>query len=133
MHPRAARRLGELVTAPEARRLLRGRPRRASEAGAFLTGDAAGGVDPVLGCGVAIALATGVAAAHAARDVVHSGSGAPERRYARRVRAETSLRGGVARALLFLAAHPAVQDAVAGALALWPGGARRLALAVGGA
>jgi hypothetical protein len=87
----------------------------------------------VLGCGVAIALATGVAAAHAARDVVHSGSGAPERLYARRVRAETSLRGGVARALLFLAAHPAVQDAVAGALALWPGGARRLALAVGGA
>ncbi|MSR61505.1 MAG: hypothetical protein EXS08_03525 [Planctomycetes bacterium] len=131
-HPRAAAALGAWVTPPEARALERARPRRVAHEGAFLAGDAAGGVDPVLGCGVAIALVTGLAAARAARAVLTHGSGAPERSYARCVRRETRLRRIVARALTALGAHPRLQEVVAAALTLWPGAATGLAARVAG-
>jgi flavin-dependent dehydrogenase len=73
----------------------------------FLVGDAAGGVDPIVGCGVSVALTTGVAAARGALALLE---GAPprriEREYARIVRRETRSRARLARALLSLARHP---------------------------
>ena len=48
-HPEAQAHLGAIVTPPGARALDARRPRRASEAGAFLAGDAAGAVDPIVG------------------------------------------------------------------------------------
>lgn len=131
-HPRVRPVLGAWVTPPEGRALSRARPRRVAEAGAFLAGDASGGVDPVLGCGVAIALTTGLAAAEAARQVSSTGSGAPERRYARFVRRETSLRRAVASGLAFLAAHPRAQQGFARLLAAWPAGGQRLAARIAG-
>lgn len=132
-HPRAARRLGRWITAPEGRALTHRHPRCVARDGAFLSGDATGGVDPVLGCGVSVALTTGLAAAEAAGRALTRGSGAPERWYARVVRRETSLRRGVAQALVFLAAHPRLQCGVARLFTAWPEGAAHLARQVGGA
>lgn len=129
-HPRARAVLGPWTTRPEARALHRPCPRRVADRGAFLAGDAAGGVDPVLGCGVAIALATGIAAGHAAACVIRQGSGEPERAYARRVARETELRRTVARALTCLADHPRLQELVAHLFQVWPAGGRRLARSV---
>ncbi len=131
-HPLAAGRLGGLVTGPECRALSRARPRSVARAGAFLAGDAAGAVDPVLGCGVAIALCTGPAAARAAADVLEDGGGAPERAYRRFVARETHLRARLARGLVFLSAHPPLQEAVARAIGAAPPLGRALARAVSG-
>jgi flavin-dependent dehydrogenase len=131
-HPRVARVLGAWVTAPESRLLSRPSPRRVALEGAFLAGDAAGGVDPVLGCGVAIALATGLAAARAAGLALERGARASERSYARFVRHETRLRRGVAHGLTLLAVHPRAQAAVARVLSAWPAGAERLAARIAG-
>jgi 2-polyprenyl-6-methoxyphenol hydroxylase-like FAD-dependent oxidoreductase len=131
-HPRAARTLGDWVTPPEARALTRALPRRAAASGAFLVGDAAGGVDPVLGCGVAIALSTGLAAARAARCVLSGGSGAPERQYIRFAAGETRCRRMLADGLVFLARHPWLQANVARALSAWPTASTRLAKRVAG-
>lgn len=131
-HPRAAARLGPLLTPPEARSLGRPFPREVARAGAFLAGDSAGGVDPVLGCGVAIALRTGLAAGRAAAGVLACGSGEPERAYARFVALETGLRARLARSLVFLSAHPHLQDVVARALTSAPPLARALATGVAG-
>ncbi len=131
-HPRAARVLGDWITAPEARALARACPPRVARAGAFLAGDAAGGVDPVLGCGVAIALGTGLAAACAARGVLIQGSGARERSYADLVRRETRARRALANGLLLLARHPRLQEGVARGLAAWPAAGARLARKVAG-
>jgi flavin-dependent dehydrogenase len=131
-HPLAAASLGELVTAPELRALGRARPHDLARAGAFLAGDAAGGVDPVLGCGVALALCSGRAAGAAAAEVRATGSGAPERRYARYVAEETRLRARIAGSLVFLAAHPALQEGLAHALRAAPFLARSLARRIAG-
>lgn len=131
-HPRAARLLGEWVTAPEARALERAVPRRVAAGGAFLAGDAAGGVDPVLGCGVAIALATGLGAARAAQGVLSRGSGAEERAYADLVRQETRFRRALANGLLLLARHPRMQAGVARFLRTWPAAGAGLARRVAG-
>jgi flavin-dependent dehydrogenase len=131
-HPRAARLLGELVTAPEARVLERALPRRVAAGGAFLAGDAAGGVDPVLGCGVAIALVTGLGAASAAQGVLLRGSGAEERAYADLVRQETRFRRALANGLLILARHPRMQAGVARFLRAWPAAGAGLARRVAG-
>lgn len=132
-HPRAAAHLGDWVTAPEARALARARPRCTAEAGAFLAGDASGGIDPVLGCGVALALATGIAAGTAATRVLTQGSGAPEREYRRFVRRETRVRAAIARGLLFLGGHPILQESTARLLGAWPRATTRLAGLVAGA
>ena len=131
-HPRAARRLGAWVTAPAARALGAAVPSRVAAESAFLAGDATGGVDPVLGCGVGLALTTGLAAAEGARRVLAEGSGAPEREYTRFVRAETHLRRLVAGGLVFLAAHPALQGGVARLLEAMPAVTTGLAARVGG-
>jgi flavin-dependent dehydrogenase len=131
-HPRARAALGAWITDPEARALSRARPRTVAADGAFLAGDAAGGVDPVLGCGVAIALTTGLAAARAASEVLARGSGEPERDYRRFVRRETRLRRAVAAGLAFLAAHPRAQRGFARLLGAWPAGAQHLAARVAG-
>jgi len=131
-HPRAAEPLGEWLGEPELRALPRPRARAPARAGAFLAGDAAGGIDPVLGCGVALALSSGLAAGRAAASVVSAGSGAPEREFARLVRRETAVRRRVAAGLLFLAAHPRLQLGFARTLGAWPALARALAAAVAG-
>jgi len=131
-HPRAAASLGEWITAPEARALSRPAPRRHAQDGAFLAGDAAGGVDPVLGCGVALALRTGSAAGRAAARVMSSGSGSVEREYERFVRREIRLRRTVAESLVFLAAHPLLQRGVARTFRALPALGRSLAVAVAG-
>jgi len=131
-HPRAARHLGDWVTPPQARVLPRARPPRVAERGAFLVGDATGGVDPVLGCGVAIALGTGLEAAGAARRVLAQGSGTPEREYARFVRRETRSRRMLADGLLLLSRHRLLQELVGGGLAAFPALVARLARTVAG-
>jgi flavin-dependent dehydrogenase len=131
-HPLAADHVGEWVTPPEARLLSRRRPRCVARAGAFLAGDAAGGVDPVLGCGVALALATGVAAGRAAARVCAHGSGAPERAYARFVQRESRLRRALANGLVSLASRPSLQRGVARALNAFPALGRAIARSVAG-
>src|SRR5687768_7043559 len=49
-HPALAPLAGPPVTAPEVRSLARRSPRALAHDGAFLVGDAAGGIDPVVGC-----------------------------------------------------------------------------------
>jgi|RhiMethySRZTD1v2_1073278.scaffolds.fasta_scaffold15517_9 flavin-dependent dehydrogenase len=131
-HPLAAPFLGAWVTPPEARALSRRRPLRVARAGAFLAGDAAGGIDPVLGCGVALALATGLEAGRAAARVCARGSGAPERDYARFVRRESRLRRALASGLVCLGARPRLQRGVARVLAGFPGLGRTIARSVAG-
>ncbi|HTF89926.1 MAG TPA: FAD-dependent oxidoreductase [Planctomycetota bacterium] len=120
-HPGLRDLAGDPITPPEVRSLARRAPRSVTESGVFLVGDAAGSVDPVVGCGVSIALATGVAAAQGARALV---DGRParevERSYARVVRRETAARARLAGALLALARHPAWARAVVRLLARAP-------------
>jgi 2-polyprenyl-6-methoxyphenol hydroxylase-like FAD-dependent oxidoreductase len=129
-HPRVREVLGPWTTPPESRALHRPRPRIVAERATFLAGDAAGGVDPVLGCGVAVALSTGLAAGRAAARVVRGEGEAPERDYALLVARETKVRRAAAACLTFLAGHPLIQELFAASLGRWPGGARRLARSV---
>ena len=131
-HPRAARRLGDWITPPAARVLTRARPPCLAENGAFLAGDATGGVDPLLGCGVSIALVTGLGAASAARRVLAGGSGTSEREYARLVHRETRTRRILADGLLLLARRPHLQELVGKGLAIFPGIAAAIARRVDG-
>ena len=131
-HPRAARVLGDWITPPEARALNSARPLCVAAAGAFLAGDATGGVDPVLGCGVAIALSTGLMAGRAACRVLAQGSGEPEHDYARFVRHETALRRALADGLVYLARHPTLQELLARGLRTWPSVGALLARSVAG-
>src|SRR5262249_34695632 len=100
--------------------------------GAFLAGDAAGGVDPVLGCGVALALVTGLAAGRAAVQVLAVGPGRAGRGDARLLRRGARLRPAVAGGLGVLAGRPRLPELVAGGFQAWPRGAARLARRVGG-
>ena len=78
-----------------------------AEGGAFLVGDAGGGVDPILGCGVAIALRSGIAAARACVDISAGGSAhAAGRAYARTYARECGKRRLLAAALRRLSRHP---------------------------
>ncbi len=95
-HPLARAQLGLQVGPAEARALDHPLPRRTSDGTSFLVGDAGGGIDPILGCGLAVALRTGIEAARAARARL---DGRPrervradyERFYAREVRARRAL------------------------------------------
>ncbi len=120
-HPSVSAIAGAEVTAPEVRSLARRTPRNVARDGVFLVGDAAGSVDPVVGCGVSIALATGVAAAHAVRTLI---AGRParevEREYARVVREETAARAALSKVLLALARRPACARLVVRALSRAP-------------
>jgi flavin-dependent dehydrogenase len=106
-HPSLRDFAGDVLTRPEIRSLARRRPRAVASDGVFLVGDAAGSVDPVVGCGVSIALATGIAAARGARALVqHRPAREVEREYARVVQRETAARARLAGVLLALARHP---------------------------
>lgn len=108
-HPDLRERLGARVTAPEARRLTRVRPRRLARDGVFLVGDAGGGVDPILGCGVTVALESGAAAGAAcARISCGADPIAAAEAYEREYRASTTRRRAVAAFLVALARHPRV-------------------------
>lgn len=131
-HPRAAARLGARVTEPEARALARRAVLAVAEDGAFLAGDATGGVDPVLGCGVAVALVTGLAAGRAAAARVAGGGNEVERGYARLVARETRMRRGLARGLVFLAGRPRLQAGVVELLTRMPALVRGVAGRVAG-
>jgi len=110
--PRVRSALGAEVTAPSARRLRLVRPRRVAHDGAFLVGDAGGGVDPIVGCGVTIALRTGIAAAEGAQAVVAGArAGRAERVYARVYRREVAVRRCLASFLLATARVPSLARA----------------------
>jgi flavin-dependent dehydrogenase len=106
-NPRAACYLAERWTEPAARVLSCTIPPVVARDAAFLAGDAGGGVDPILGCGVTLALESGIRAARAARSIVDGDvSGDPERDYVRAYREQTRSRRALARFLLALSRHP---------------------------
>lgn len=127
-YPAARRVLAAPLGPAEARALGHRRPRRAATGAAFLVGDAGGGVDPIVGCGLTVALRTGIAAGEAAAAVV---AGSDERRvaraYTRRLRAETRGRRAVAAGLMRVAARPGLARAAVRAGGLFPVLMRRLA------
>lgn len=106
-HPRAAARLGSAITRPEARALGAAMPPRVARDGAFLVGDAGGGIDPILGCGTSLALESGELAAVAALRRAHGEiDGAPERDYAAAYARTTRAPRILATALLEIARRP---------------------------
>lgn len=111
-YPAVRELLGDVVTPPACRR-LGAPPRRAARHAAFAVGDAGGGVDPIVGCGVSIALTTGVLAGRAAARLA---AGEPrarvERDYSRAYARETRGRRHLARFLLAAAARPLTARAV---------------------
>jgi len=119
--PRASSALGTLVTPPRGRRLDRLRARAVARTGAFLAGDAGAAVDPILGCGVTIALRSGVLAAGSCADLLRGAHpGAVERAYARALARESRSRRALAKALRFLAGHPSALGFLARAGSLRP-------------
>jgi flavin-dependent dehydrogenase len=120
-HPRAESCLGELLTAPRGQTLALQRPTRLAEEAVFLVGDAGGSVDPILGCGLTIALRSGIHAALAAEQLA-DGASAPEveRLYTRRYREEAHARRRLAGALVHLSTRPRFARAAAALLRRTP-------------
>lgn len=113
--PAARTCLGELRTPAEARRLDTPRPRRLADRASFLLGDATGAVDPILGCGVAIALRDGwLGGRHAAALLHGTEPAAAARRLARALREESAARRRLAGLLLALARRPRLAAAALG-------------------
>jgi flavin-dependent dehydrogenase len=132
-HPRARARLGRTLTPPAARALDRNPPRSVSDGDAFLAGDAAGAVDPILGCGVAIALQSGIAAARAVRDRTEGELAlAVARRYRAQCRSTFFARRELARGLCFLGSHPRIASGFLALLRASPGLRARICRIVGG-
>lgn len=124
--------LGTLRTAPEAR-WVRCRARKTiAGPGFFFAGDAAVAVDPIVGCGVTLALASGRMAGNAAAD--HAFGREPSAvvgRYEDDYDAISRDRMRIARGLIFLSRHPAVLSAAAMAFRAAPRAARYLARTAG--
>lgn len=119
--PSCLHRLGELITRPSSRRLDVGPPRRLAGNRAYLVGDAGGGVDPILGCGVTIALSSGILAADCvAESLAGAVPGSAERRYARGYKREATMRRHLAWTLRHMAPHPKLMGAVASAGRTFP-------------
>ena len=132
-HPSAAARLGALVTPPALRPLESRRPRRPSERGAFLVGDAGRLVDPIVGCGVTIALTTGLLAARGAAARVRGADPASvDRAYAAAFRRQCAGRHALATCLRRGDAHPRLARTVARVLRRVPRAGRVLARIAGG-
>lgn len=132
-HPAARARLGEMRTPPQGRTLGLPRPRAIAADRAFLVGDATGGVDPIVGCGVTIALRTGIAAAESALALRGGMDFAPaERRHEEAVRREVLGRRRVAGLLLRLADRPPLARGAASLLRRMPGLLARLARVAAG-
>jgi 2-polyprenyl-6-methoxyphenol hydroxylase-like FAD-dependent oxidoreductase len=112
-HPRAAEHIGAPVGPVEARALDFRRPAHVAANGAFLVGDAGGGVDPVLGCGTTVALRTGLAAALGARALCDGAPAATVARDYERLHArETTARRRVAAFLIAASRSPRTARAV---------------------
>jgi flavin-dependent dehydrogenase len=106
-NPHAASRLSTCVTMPSARRLTCRLPPLVAADSAFLAGDAGGGIDPILGCGVTLALESGILAARAAHSIVAGDeSGEPEKQYVREYASRARSRRALASFLLTLSHHP---------------------------
>jgi len=113
-HPAARARLGSLITRAELRPLARRTPRHLARDGAFLVGDAGGGVDPIIGCGLSVALRSGVLAGRSAARVVRGApEGLAERTYIHGYRHETQLRRVLAWTLRKIAGRPLILRGVA--------------------
>ena len=127
-HPRAALHLRRAITAPTARALDRARPRDVAGRRSFLVGDAAGAIDPILGCGVSLALTGGMRAAHAAVRILE---GNPVREveqvYRRAWNAESRARRILANALRAIAKSPHTARLAIAALRRSPRSCRVLA------
>jgi len=120
-HPRAASRLAHRITEPEARALGYAAPACVARAGTLLVGDAGGGIDPILGCGVTLALESGILAAQAARAIVSGDvSGGPERRYVREYKKRTQMRRALAAFLLALSNRPVLARGTLGLARVTP-------------
>jgi flavin-dependent dehydrogenase len=120
-HPHAASRLARRVTDPEARVLACRIPPLVAHEATFLVGDAGGGIDPILGCGVTLALESGILAAVAAQAIVRGDtSGEPERNYAKEYRRRTRMRRALAAFLLTLSKHPRLARGTFGLARLFP-------------
>lgn len=133
LHPDARCLLGRQLTRAAARRLSCGSVRRVATARHLLVGDAGGGVDPVVGCGLTVALRSGIAAARAARELA-DGAAPPGvmRRYARTYRAETRARRALAAALAWLGERDALARGALGSARAMPALARRLVAVASG-
>ena len=113
-HPAARGRLGARCGAAESRALGQAPPRRVAGNGALLAGDAAGAVDPILGCGVSLALAGGRLAALAACDLARGADPVlVERSYTAAWRRESAGRRRLAEALRLAGRHPRVLGVLA--------------------
>ncbi len=113
-HGSARHHLGLRVSQPEARRLHHPPPRHTSDGDSFLVGDAGGGIDPILGCGLSIAVRSGIHAGRCVRarldGLSHSRvAQVYERFYAREVVARRAL----AAVLRQAARHPTAARALA--------------------
>ncbi len=112
-HPEAASRMGGLVTMPQARTLPGYRARALSDGRSFLAGDAGWAVDPIVGCGVTLALESGrLAAESSATYLAGQPRDAVAARYERRYRRAAAPRERLAGLLEFLSGH---RHAAAGA------------------
>jgi len=126
--------LGAQVEPPRSRRLGGRAPGRMAGGGAFLVGDAGGGVDPVLGCGTTIALRTGCAAGEAVAALLATTSARQvERAYDAFYRSETRARRALASGLQRLAHRPPLARGVLDLARRFPGLTRRLTFLAAGA
>ncbi len=121
-HPRAAQKLSTRITAPEGRLLGSSVPTCVARERTFLIGDAGGGIDPILGCGVTLALETGLLAAKAAAEILAGDdSGAPEQNYAMEYRRRTQTRRALAKFLIALSQRPLLARGTLGLARFSPG------------
>jgi flavin-dependent dehydrogenase len=132
-HPRAARHLGVRTTPPAARSLDGRREDPLARGGLFAAGDAGRLVDPIVGCGVSIALRTGRLAARAAHArLAGRPAEAVDRSYALAFARECTARRALAGFLRRGDAHPRLARAVAGLLRRMPVATRSMARIAGG-
>lgn len=126
-HPAARRTLDEVVGKPESRPLGRSRPKRVAADGAFLVGDAGGGVDPILGCGLTVGLRSGIAAGAGAAEIVAGADPRDVSRvYTACYRSETRARRALARGLRLVAPHAVLARAALRLGQVWPAATRHL-------
>jgi flavin-dependent dehydrogenase len=132
-HPRLRARLGRCTTTPELRLLAHSMPRRASDGDSFLIGDAGGGVDPIVGCGLSLALGSGLAAARGAlRRQGGERAGIVAADYAREYAEATRARRRLAACLRLAARQPRLGRGLAGILRRMPRVLRSLATIAAG-
>jgi flavin-dependent dehydrogenase len=130
-HPYAADALGSMIVPPAARPIAQRSSTCLARGGRFLAGDSALAVDPIVGCGVSLALVGGLRAGAAAAAVATGADAdARSRAYEHAVRAAAAPRARLARMLGFLSKHDLAADLAASMLARAP---RLLAWLAGGA